>query len=249
MKIFASLIAVAGLLVLASAAQAGLVATFDGSAGYSTLVAEYNAYRTFMGTPQDTITFEEFFPGGLNGAIGDYYLAGKGVKFANEAGAVVLREGMYDMYGWRQEHVTGYDGSYMPNGTMLYDKPYNSNPASALTIIYFTTPVKQVGSFIGDSYVSASHTHTVSIYNSAGLLTTVNAAINAWDSGPNQTNAEGFWGVKCDTAEITKVTFLSPIQDYAVTTLDNIEWVVPEPATMAFLAFGGVGMLLRRRRR
>jgi len=247
MKTLTSLIAVAGLLVLASAAQAGVISTFDGSGTYADFAALQSAYATYIGTTKDTITFEEFFSGGY-GPIGDYYLASKGVRFANEAGAVVLREGVYPMGSWEQDNVTGYDGSYQPDGTMLYDKPYNSDPASALTVLLFTTPVSKVGSFIADSYTSATHTQTVKIYDSAdNLLATVNPVIRAWDYTYYDTNAEGFWGVICDTAQIAKVTFVSPPDVYGFTTLDNIAF--PEPATMAFLAVGGVGMLLRRRRR
>jgi len=255
MKIFASLIAVAGLLVLASAAQAGLVATFDGSAGYATFMDEYAAYRAFMGTPQDTITFDDI--GQSDQPVGNHY-ASKGVTFSNEGVVRLLAASGGGYAGWQQGDVAGYTNppTYDSVGGILYNKISNADPNSQLTIMYFDHPVQQVGSFVSNSAYPAPATMSTEVraYNSAGnLLAVVTAVTRQWIEYPNPgDNIEGFWGIKCDGRDIAKITFLAPTPPptYAdVTTLDNIEWVVPEPATMAFLAVGGVGLLLRRRRR
>jgi len=144
--------------------------------------------------------------------------------------------------GWQQGYVDG-----IPDGTMLYNKIYNDNPSSALSILYFDHPVRAVGSFIADS-LPAQNTLTVNLYDSAdNLLATVNPQVNVWTNGDN---TEGYWGVISDTADIAKVTIVSPSTYYAVTTLDNIEFLAPEPATLTLLgsALLGLGIVYLRRR-
>jgi len=250
MKILASLMAVAGLMLLASAAQAGVV-TFDGSAGYATFMDEYAAYRAFMGTPEDTITFDDI--GASASPVGDYYLASKGVRFSNEGTVRLLPANGGAVEGWIQGDVAGYTNppTYDTIGGILYNKISNADPASQLTVMYFDHPVQQVGSFVSNSEAGSLDPMSMEVtaYDSAGnVLTTVTAVTHPWGSWDN---IEGFWGIISDGRDISKVAFLAPTPPptYAdVTTLDNIEWVTPEPATMALLALGGVGMLLRRRR-
>ena len=263
MKILTSLMAVAGLLLLASAAQAGVI-TFDGSAGYTTFMNEYAAYRAFMGTPEDTITFDDI--GASASPVGNYYTTSKGVTFSNELATVAVPSvpvggsavrllaasgGAYG--GWQQGAVAGYTSpaTYDRVGGILYNKVTNADAANQLTIT-FAQPVQQVGSFVSNSEAGTVDpmSMTVTAYDSAGnVLTTVTAVTHPWGSWDN---IEGFWGIKSDGRNIAKLTFLSPTPppQYAdVATLDNIEWVTPEPATMALVALGGAGMLLRRRRK
>ncbi|MFA6185677.1 MAG: PEP-CTERM sorting domain-containing protein [Phycisphaerae bacterium] len=244
-KKLVTICAVAALIAVSGTAGASVL-TFDGSAGYATFIDEYNAYRAFMGTPDDTITFDDIGPSAA--PVGNYYLAGKGASFINEGTAILLADDGGAVGGWQQGSVNGYDGTYMPNNNVLYNKVSNANPLSELTVL-FTNPVKQVGSFVSNS--TASYTvplsTVVKAYDSAGnLLATVTAVTRSW--GHND-NIEGFWGINSDAANIARITFLAltpPPQYVDVTTLDNIEWIVPEPATIAVLSLGG--LLLRRKK-
>ena len=241
---------VAGLiLAISGTAQATIVGTFDSSGTYATFADLVSDYSTFMGTPTDTITFEEFFAGGRGEPIANYYLASKGVRFANEGIGIVIREGGYAMYGWGQGDVAGYDGSYQPDGTMLYNKVSNADPCSALTVLMFDSPVKQIGSFVANSCLPGQEpmSTTITAYDSAGnVLAAVTAVTRAWG---NFDNIEGFWGIESDTADIAKVTFLAPggVLYGDVTTLDNIAWVVPEPATIGLLGLGALSLIRRKR--
>jgi hypothetical protein len=228
------------LLVLSSTSEA-TITTFDSSGAYATIGDLQTAYNAFMGTIDDVITFEEFTPGSAS-LVGDYYLAGKGVRFSNEVDIRILQANGPAYGGWQQGYVDG-----KPTGNMLYNKISNANPGSALTVMMFDSPVKEIGSFISNSCYPGIEpmSMTVTAYDSAGnVLATVIGVTRAWG---NFDNIEGYWGIKSDTADIAKVTFLAPgaPPQYAdVTTLDDIAWVVPEPATMLILGLGAV--LLRK---
>jgi hypothetical protein len=246
MKRLITICVVVGMLLTWSSTSEAAITTFDGSAGYATFIAEYNAYRTFMGTPDDTITFDDIGPSAV--PVGNYYLASKGVSFTNEGDVRLLAEDGGAFGGCQHGSVAGYDGTYMPNGSILYNKISNAAPATALTVL-FTNPVKQVGSLVSNSCYPGVEpmSTTVTAYDSAGnVLATVIAVTRAWG---NFDNIEGFWGVKSDTTNIAKVTFLAltPPPQYAdVTTLDNIEFGVPEPATIGLLGLGALSLLRRK---
>jgi hypothetical protein len=242
-KLITIFAAVVMLLVLSSTSEA-TITTFDSSGAYATIGDLQTAYSAFMGTIDDMITFEEFSPGSAS-LVGDYYLAGKGVRFLNEVDIRILQANGGAYGGWQQGYVDG-----KPTGNMLYNKISNANPLSELTVLMFNSPVKEIGSFVSNSTLSYTGPMSTEIkaYDSAGnLLTTVTAVTRSWG---NADNIEGYWGIKSDIA-IAKVTFLAPTPppQYAdVTTLDDIAWVVPEPATMLLLGLGGIVSLIYRKK-
>ena len=243
-RITGSLVILSCVASVALPAGASIIGTFDGSGSYATFPDLLCGYRAFMGIPQNTITFAELALGA--NPVGNFYTASKGVTFSDEGSVVILSEGYQVVAGWYQESLAGYDGSYMPDGATVYNKIYDDNPNSPLTIT-FNVPVSSVGSFIANS-AGAPSSLTVNMYGAADqLLGTVMAQVNPWgDSG----NIEGFWGIQTDLPEITKVTILSS-GNYGVATLGNLEWsssgLIPEPATLAMLSLGGLAMLWRRK--
>jgi hypothetical protein len=245
MKKLIAICLVAGMLLVLSSTSKAAIITFDGSAGYASIGDLQTAYSAFMGTIDDVITFEEFSPAGSAYPVGDFYLASKGVRFSGEGDNVrIMPANGGAVSGWQQGYVDG-----KPNDNMVYNKIYNSNPLAALTVVMFDKPVMEIGSFIADSWPT-QHTLTVELYDSAGnLLATVNPQVNVWTNGDN---TEGYWGVKSDIADIAKIKFVSPSQNYGVTTLDDIGWavsesVIPEPATMCMLGFGALSLIRRKK--
>lgn len=241
------------LAVAGRPAAASLVGEFDGSGQYNAFSDEAVAYRSFMGTSQNQIDFSEIPLG--TGPVGDFYAASKGVTFSNEGSVLILPEGSQVVAGWYQGSLAGYGQAGMPaQGSTVYNKLYDdsSNPLT----ISFAAPVSSVGGYIANSAGGASSL-TVEMFDSAGnLLNSLTANVDIWG---NADNSEGFWGVRMDNSDISKVTIVSSGWDN-IASLGNVEWSsagadslgstpsVPEPSIMVILAFGGVLALLRRRR-
>lgn len=234
----------AALLVAVSPALACPITTFDGSGSYASFSDLASGYRSFMGTPEDSISFSQM-PQGFN-PVADAFTGAKGVTFSNEGNsAILLPEGNQVVSGWYQGNLAGYDGSYMPDGSTVYNM-INDDCANAPLTITFAKPVSSVGSYIANSAGAASSL-TMSLFDAGNhLLGTVTAQVNPWGDCDN---IEGFWGAKADTPQIAKVTILSQ-GCYGVATMDNLEWshgdAVPEPATLSLLVFGGLALIGRR---
>ena len=236
-----------GLCIIALAAlpaNASMIGVFDGNGTYGSFADLAGAYRGFMGQPQNTITFSEI-PLGTN-TVGNRY-ASMGVSFSNEGSVVMLPEGYQAVAGWYQGQLAGYDGSYMPAGSTVYNKIYDDDPNSPLTIS-FAQPVCMVGSYIANSAGGPS-VLTIGLYNSSDqLLRTITAGVSPWGDSDN---IEGFWGAWSDQPDIAKITILSQ-GNWGVATLANLEFRsgspgVPEPATLTLLALGGLAVIRRRR--
>lgn len=226
-------------------ANASVIDVFDGSGAHGSFADLAGAYRDFMGQPQNIITFSEI-PLGTN-TVGNSY-ASRGVSFSNEGSVVMLPEGYQAMAGWYQGRMAGYDGSYMPAGSTVYNKLYDDNPASPLTIS-FDQPVRVVGSYIANSAGGPSSL-TIGLYNSSDqLLRTITVGVSPWGDCDN---IEGFWGARSDQGDIAKITILSQ-GNWGVATLANLEFGsggsgVPEPATLSLLALGALAIIRRRRK-
>jgi hypothetical protein len=241
---------VAGLMVLCVAlpCSAGMIQTFDGDGCYKSFGSLSSGYRDFMGTPTDKITFSEVPLGSR--PVGNFYSASKGVTFSNEGTVVMLPEGNQVVDGWYQGSLAGYGSEGMPShGATVYNMIYDTDANSPLTID-FASPVSSVGGYIANS-AGCNSSLTVRCYASTGeMLAMIDACVSPWGDCDNM---EGFWGIKTDYAQISRITILSR-GNYGVATLGNVEWggsssggSVPEPATLALLGLGGLAMLLRRR--
>lgn len=239
-------IALLSIAAVSLSAGAGIVTTFDGSGVYDTFDSLTASYRSFMGAPQDKIDFSELPLGGVT--VADFYASTKGVTFSNEGTAMILTEGGQNIGGWYQGSLAGYGGPGMPaNGAAVYNKIYDDDPNSPLTIS-FASPMTSLGGYIANSAGGPSNL-TITAFDAYGnQVGSVVTQVNNWG---NADNTEGWWGIKTDSPAISRVTILSA-GNYGVASLGNLEFgqgqpggAIPEPATLSLLALGGLAMLRR----
>ena len=220
-----------------------------GARGYADFDALAASYQAFMGEPSAVITFDDL-PTGTR--LGDQYANSLGVTFANTAhGRWASMSGVQAEGGSLVEDVTGYDGSYMPDGNRLYAKFDNDVPGKPLTIS-FDEPVVSVGAFVGMGVQGGVHSLTVSVYDEDNKLLGAKTVESwLWEGDGDGQNFESFFGLRSDEAAISRIEILNnATTDYANgLLLDNVAFYsdpVPEPSTLV-LCLGGAGMLLWRR--
>lgn len=247
-----SLIAV--VLWVPAQALAGMT-WFDetrGGPGYATLGAMNTAYSAFLG-PGDTRLDWDALPAGTK--LGTQFVASDGVRFLNTGG------GAYDAYSGVQaeggslvEDLTGYDGSYMPQGNPVCLK-FDNNAAGTPFTFTFASPVSQVGAFFGMGKEGTVHSLTVSVYDSVGALLGQRSVESwLWDSKTNKQNFESFFAFKSTAADIARVELRNnSTTDFSnALILDNLEFgrQVPEPGALLLLgAVAAVFSLWRGGRR
>ncbi len=123
-----------------------------------------DADHAFIGQPAAAITFDE-----LSGAapVRDQYPAA-GVRFRHSAeGRYARLSRVHPEGGPIVEHVTGYDGSYMPHGDHLLVKFDNHLAGTPLTILS-DPPVSLVGAFVGMGVQGAVHSLTLTAFDAGG---------------------------------------------------------------------------------
>jgi hypothetical protein len=202
MKIFASLIAVAGLLVLASAANADIM--------YETGPAGATYYENVDGvlgsefTPTQNITI---------GKLGVFDYSSDGLVDSHQVGLWTL------------------------DGTLLASATVPAGTAATLINGYRWVDVSAVQLVQSVHYVVGAFFPAYP--NGAGGDYFMNSA--------TIDPAFTFVGDRLD--EITPVTFRMPVPPSNGSGMNGPNVMTPEPATISFLVFGGVGMLLRRRRK
>jgi hypothetical protein len=204
----------------------------------------------FVGTPEQVISFDLLAP---NARLSNQY-ADWGVNFEN-TGA-----GRYAAYSGRQsegnaiaEDVTGYDGSYMPDGDPVYVKFDNHLEDSPFTIL-FDNPVALVAAFLGMGVQGTVHTLHISLFDQFGeLLDEQTVQSWLWEESSQNQNYETFFAVRSDEADISRVEIRNvSTADFAnALIMDNLAFgtkSVPEPACLVLFCSAGL-LLLRQRYR
>lgn len=244
--------AVAAVLVCWGPAR-GAVLWFDetgGGSGYSTFGDLAQAYGTFLGTPGRMVNFNNLAEGTI---LSNQY---DGVTFSNTAGGpYASSSGVRSEGGTIAEHLTGYDGTYMPNGDKVYVKFSNNTELTPFTI-NFATPVSVAGAFVGMGMEGCVHTLSISAYGVGGdLLGTRTVKSWLWESQTYLQNYESFFAVRAEAEPISRIT----IRNDSMTNfsnalvLDNLsfsaaEAAVPEPRAFLLVAAGGLAAMCARPR-
>ncbi len=211
---------------------------------FTDLVASYHA---FLDRPESVITFDDLT---IGERLGRQYFDSHGVEFLNTYTA----GGRYAAYsriepegGAIVEHVTGYDGSYMPHGNPMVVK-FDNHLKTAPFTIAFEDPVSAVGAFVGMGVQGTVHALTVSAYGADNTLLTSKVIHSwLWESVDRQQNYETFFALRAPDAIISRVEILNNSQvNFAnALLLDNLAWEryfgsreVPEPAAWLFVLGG-----------
>lgn len=237
------------LLVLAIAAPAfSDLIWFDetaGKLGYAAFHDLHSAYDAFLGKPQNLIDFNTL-PVGTR--LDDQYAGSLGVTFRNTAnGSNRASSGVNSAGSKTVENVTGYDGSYMPAGDLLYAKFDNDVRGTPFTIL-FDDPVAEVGAFVGLGAEGSVHSLTVSAFSSKNrLLGEATVESWLWEKKSTGQNYESFFALRSDQAEIARIEIRNnATRDFANGLLiDNIAFdsaAVPEASTL-FLLLISAGLL------
>lgn len=232
-----ALVAALGIAALATAGPIWFDPSEGGArhASFASLVAEY---RSFLGTPDGTIDFTSL-PGGV--PLGTQYRAAHGVTFSNTNG------GPFSAYSGKQieggaiaEHITGYDGSYRPDGDSVYVR--FSNDLNPFTIV-FDEPVATVGAFVGMGVQGSVHSLTVRAYDRGGALLGSQLYESwLWESSATTQNYESFVALRSPSADIARLEIMNNARTNFANALiiDDIAYSrwVPEPATLVLLLTG-----------
>ncbi|HVP11826.1 MAG TPA: hypothetical protein VMV94_11635 [Phycisphaerae bacterium] len=217
-----------------------------GYASFSDLAA---AYSGFLSPGNTVLDFGRLAEGTK---LNDQLKADYGVSFLNAGG------GRYDWCsgvrpesGANVEDLTGYDGSFMPSGKMVYLKFDNNVERTPFTII-FDEPVSQVGSFWAVGKEGMVHSLTISVFDSEQRLLGRKVGDSwLWGGKADRQNYESFFGLRTGKAEISRVEILNnSCTDFSnALVIDSVRFgrQLPEPITLALFAGGLLALRLHSR--
>lgn len=225
-----------------------------GGKGYEGFMDLAKAYSQFMDGAEYTIDFNDLKTG-VN--LSNQYHKTFGVSFKHtDGGSMSKYSAVQPEGGTWAENLTGYDGTYMPNGDNVITKFDNDATSSPFTIV-FDDPVSKVGAFVGMGVQGEVHSLQISLYDQKNQLIgqkTVESRL--WESTTDKQNYESFFAVSTGQALIAKVEILNLCHDRYANSLilDNLSWSsttsasVPEPLTALMLLLGLIWIKNEKRR-
>jgi hypothetical protein len=242
----------AGAVLLMSGPVVADTVWFDGSSGgrqYASFSDLSKAYSSFLDRGNTSVDFGKLAEGTK---LGDQFQADYGVSFLNTGGGRYdWASGVRPESGANVEDLTGYDGSYMPNGKMVYLKFDNNTPNTPFTIL-FDDPVSEVGSFWAVGKEGSVHSLTIAAYDADENLIGKKVVDSwLWDGKADRQNYESFFGLRSDKADISRVEILNnSFTDFSnALTIDGLQFgrQSPEPMTLVLFSCGVLALRVHSR--
>jgi hypothetical protein len=217
--------------------------------GYATFQDLATGYDAFVSGSSDLITFSDLADGTV---LSNQYSASQGVTFQNTtSGTNGDRSGVRAEGGAFIKDLTGYDGSRMPDGDLVFRKSDNDVSATPFTIL-FNEPVVFVGAFVGMGTQGSDHSLSLSVYDlNNNLLSTRTVESRLWEVDGGRQNYEGFFAVRADAPVISRVEILNNSTRNSANALvfDDLTFgsqIIPEPVTGVLLLAGAWLFFVRR---
>jgi hypothetical protein len=228
--------------------------------GYASFTELVSDYQDFVGQASGVITFDDL-PTGTQ--LANQYTV-LGVAFQNTfspgAPGHDTISGVAAEGGSGVNSLTGYDGSYRPDGNYVYHKIDNDSKGKPFTFT-FSQPVSAVSAFVAMGVDGTVHSVEVSLYDATDTLVgqkTVEASL--WEGTSTLQNYESFFAASVDTPTISKVQVRNVAKNNSASSLmiDDLAWIspgapgpsnVPEPTGLLFLSVACCGLMIPRKAR
>jgi hypothetical protein len=200
--------------------------------GFASFAELQEAHSGWVGTPDYLVDFEGF---PLGTKITDQYDP-SGIWFSGTDGGELNQLTGVQAEGDPAiiQNLTGYDGSYQPDGSQAYVRFDNTanNPDAPVTI-EFGAPQKQVSAFLACGTEGSEHSYTVSVFGEAGgLLGSRIYRSELWEQDPFEQNRETLFAVRAALPIIRAVSIENnAAQQFANALILDSVGAASEPGT------------------
>jgi hypothetical protein len=213
-----------------------------GGGGFADFVSLEAAHDAWVGTTDDVVDFEMLTAGEK---VAEQYLGSHGVFFSgadggnyNDLTGVQIEDGPY------VEQVTGYDGSYQPDGTNVSLRFQNTsvNPDAPFTIEFAGAQCK-VAALIACGSQGSDHSFTITVSDGSGnALDTKVSHAQLWETDPTGQNCETLFAVESQIPNIRSISILnnSTMEFADALIADTIEFETCIGVTPGDVNFDGI---------
>ena len=183
-----------------------------GFADFDSLLGAYIAFisNPFNGENTTLLDLEDLEVGEK---LADQYLGELGVFFSGADGGQFNDITGIAVEGdpFSTEDLTGYDGTYQPDGSQVYIRFQNTveNPDAPFTI-HFTIPQRNVAAFLACGVQGSDHSFTVTAYDgSSQPIDVQQVTAQLWEEDPTGQNYETVFAVKSAIPNIRSVSIVN----------------------------------------
>lgn len=206
----------------------------NGGRGYADFDSLAAAQSAFLGEAVTQVDLEDLAVGEkladqYLGELGVYFSGADGGQYNNITGIAVEGD------PFSTEDLTGYDGTYQPDGSQVYIRFQNTleNPDAPFTI-HFTQPQRTVAAFLACGVQGSDHSFTVIAYDgSSEPIDVQQVTAELWEDDPTGQNYETLFAVKSSIPNIRSLSIVnnSTVLFADALTIDTIEFATSSAIT------------------